>query len=64
MKTSLGQLIRIELINTAKLMLLNDENITEVSYRLGLKKANHFTSFFKHYTNILSSDFISKKYNS
>ncbi len=63
MKTSLGQLIRIELINTAKLMLLDDENITEVSYRLGFKEPNHFTSFFKHYTKILPSDFISKKYN-
>lgn len=63
MNQTLGQLIRIELINTAKLMLLNGESITSVSRQLGFEEPNHFSSFFKHYTNQTPSNFKLKKYN-
>ncbi len=61
MNTSLGQLIRIELLNTAKLMMLQGESISNVAYKLGFEEANHFSSFFKHYLGITPSEF--KKYN-
>ncbi|WP_299891966.1 AraC family transcriptional regulator [uncultured Lacinutrix sp.] len=64
MNTSLGQLIRLELINTAKLMLIEDESITSISRKLGFEEPNHFTSFFKHYSGITPTNFKLKKYNS
>lgn len=64
MSTSLGQLIRLELINTAKLMLIEEESITSISRRLGFEEPNHFSRFFKHYSGITPTDFKSKKYNS
>lgn len=64
MNTSLGQLIRLELINTAKLMLLDDEPITSISNQLGFEEPNHFSRFFKHYSNQTPTDFKLKKYNS
>ncbi len=64
MNTSLGYLIRLELINTAKLMLLDGESITTASRRLGFEEPNHFSRFFKHYAGITPTDFKLKKYNS
>lgn len=64
MNISLGQLIRLELINTAKLMILEGESITSISRRLGFEEANHFSRFFKHYSGITPTDFKLKKYNS
>ena len=64
MNTSLGQLIRLELINTAKLMLLDGVSVTTVSGLLGFEEPNHFSRFFKHYAKITPSEFKSKKYNS
>jgi len=61
MNTSLGQLIRIELLNTAELMIIDGESISNVAYKLGFEEANHFSSFFKHYLGITPSEF--KKYN-
>jgi len=61
MNTSLGQLIRIELLNTAKLMMIEGESISNIAYKLGFEEANHFSSFFKHYLGITPSEF--KKYN-
>jgi len=63
MNASLGQLIRLELINTAKLMLLDGESIFRIAQNLGFEEANHFSRFFKHYSGIRPSDFKSKKYN-
>lgn len=48
---TLGQLIRQEIINTAKLLLQSDLNIKEIAFELGFEEANHFSSFFKHYTS-------------
>lgn len=64
MNVSLGQLIRLELINTAKLMLINGESIVQISQILGFQEPNHFSRFFKHHSGITPSDFKSKKYNS
>lgn len=64
MNTSLGQLIRLELIHTAKLMLLAGENVTAIAAQLGFEEPNHFSSFFKRYSGITPSDFKLKKYNS
>ncbi len=63
MNTSLGQLIRLELVNTAKLMLLTGESIVDISRKLGFQEANHFTRFFKHYSGTTPSQFKTKKYN-
>ncbi len=48
---TLGQLIRQELINTAKFLLQTDIKIKEIAYELGFEEANHFSSFFKHHTS-------------
>ncbi len=63
MNTSLGQLIRLELINTAKLMILEGQSISSISNQLGFEEANHFSSFFKHYAYLSPTEFKSKKYN-
>lgn len=47
---TLGQLIRQELVNTAKVLLQTDIHIKEIAYELGFDEANHFSSFFKHHT--------------
>ena len=64
MNTSLGQLIRLELINTAKLMLIEGESIASISRQLSFEEPNHFSRFFKHYSGITPTDFKLKKYNS
>ena len=64
MNTSLGQLIRLELINTAKLMLIEGESISSISRQLSFEEPNHFSRFFKHYSGITPTDFKLKKYNS
>ena len=58
---SLGQLIRQEIINTAKSLLQQDIKIVEIAYQLGFEEANHFSAFFKHYAGITPSDYINKK---
>lgn len=60
LNTSVGQLIRFELIHTAKSLLCEDIRINELAYHLGFEEANHFSSFFKHYTGQTPSQF--KKY--
>ena len=49
---SVGQLVRQELINTAKTLLQTDVNVKEVAHALGFEEANHFSSFFKHHTSL------------
>jgi AraC-like DNA-binding protein len=48
---TLGQLIRQELINTAKFLLQTDINIKGIAYELDFEEANHFSAFFKHHTS-------------
>ena len=61
---SLGQLIRQEIINTAKTLLTADRDIKSVAYELGFEEANHFSTFFKLHTNQTPSQYKNKKYNS
>ncbi|WP_282085186.1 helix-turn-helix domain-containing protein [Aquimarina algiphila] len=49
MNTSLGQLIRLQIISSAKMMLEENENVKDVAYALGFEEANHFSSFFTNY---------------
>lgn len=62
LQISLGQLIRQQLIQTAKQYLEQGLAIKEVAYKLGFEEANHFTTFFKHYTHISPSEYHHKKY--
>jgi AraC-like DNA-binding protein len=54
---SIGQLIRLEIINTAKVLLEQDININEIAYQLGFEEANHFSTFFKHHTKLTPSQY-------
>jgi len=58
-----GQLIRQEIIKSARTLLEQDENITEVAYLLGFEEPQHFSAFFKHYTSMAPSAFKSEKYH-
>ena len=60
---SLGQLIRHEIIKTAKQYLTAGLKVKEVAYALGFEEANHFSTFFKHYTELSPTEFLLKKYN-
>ncbi len=64
MNTSLGQLIRLELVNSAKLMILEGQSITSISRQLGFEEPNHFSRFFKHYSQLSPTEFKLEKYNS
>ena len=54
---TLGQLIRQELVKTAKVLLHSDIPIKEIAYQLGFEEANHFSTFFKHYANQTPTDY-------
>lgn len=60
LQTSIGQLIRIEIIKTAKQYLDQGQSVKETAYALGFEESNHFSSFFKHYTGSTPSSFIIK----
>ncbi|MEO9483685.1 MAG: AraC family transcriptional regulator [Ekhidna sp.] len=63
LSTSLGQLIREEIVHSAKQMLMSGESVKQVSQALHFEEISHFSSFFKHYTAQSPSDFADKKYN-
>ena len=50
LNVTIGQLIRQQLINTAKILLQTDVTVKSIAYELGFEEANHFSSFFKRYT--------------
>lgn len=52
LNTSVGQLIRAEIIKTAKQYLSQGQKIKEVAFALGFEEANHFSAFFKHHTQL------------
>ncbi len=62
LNASIGQLIRHEIIRTSKEHLLNGEKIKDIAFFLGFEEANHFSTFFKNYTQLTPSAFL-KKYN-
>lgn len=59
--SSLGQLIRSEILQTAKSMLIEEAPIAEIAYRLGFEEPNNFSKFFKHYTGQTPSSYRLKK---
>ena len=63
LNTSLGQLLRSELISSSKLRLAENMPINEIAFQMGFEEPNHFSNFFKHYTGKTPSEFKSKKYN-
>ena len=64
LNTSLGQLIRHELLQTAKSLLVQDYSIIDIAFRLGFEEPNHFSQFFKHYSGLSPSDYKLQKYHS
>ncbi|WP_420387828.1 helix-turn-helix domain-containing protein [Roseivirga sp.] len=63
LQISLGQLIRQQIIKTAKRLLEEQMPITEVAFSLGFEEPNHFSQFFKHYTQFTPSQYLNKKSN-
>ncbi len=63
MNESLGRLIRNEIVNTSKKLLVEETPIKEISIQLGFEEPNHFSAFFKHQTGIKPSEFRKEKYN-
>ncbi len=57
MNDSLGRLIRNELIKTSKKLLKEETPVKEISIKLGFEEPNHFSTFFKHYTGVIPSNF-------
>jgi len=57
MNTSLGQLIRSEIIQSAKMKLSQNEKVKDVAYVLGFEEVSHFSSFFTNYVGIAPSTF-------
>ncbi len=57
MNASLGQLIRSQIILSAKTMLAENESVKNVAYALGFEEANHFSSFFTNYVGVPPSNY-------
>lgn len=57
LNTTVGELIREKLLADAKRQLHSDAPIKDIAFDLGFEEANHFTTYFKHYTNITPTDF-------
>ncbi len=64
LQTTVGQLIRNELLFSAKNMLDQEASVNDVAYALGFEEAQHFSSFFKHYTGNTPSQYRFQKYKS
>ncbi len=62
MDISFSQLLRIQLIKTAKQLLDQGPTIKEVSEALHFEEPNHFSRFFKHYTGLNPSHYQGKMY--
>ena len=57
MNLTLGQLIRIQLIDSAKSMLEQGEIVKEVAFSLGFEEASNFSKFFSKQTGVAPSHF-------
>lgn len=57
LNATVGELIREKLLAEAKRQLRQDKPVKEIAFDLGFEEANHFTTYFKHYTNITPTDF-------
>jgi len=61
MHTSLGKLIRHELINTSKSLLIENNSIQNVAYQLGFEEVSYFSNFFKHQTGVTPTNYKTSK---
>ncbi len=61
MQTTIGQLIRQQIILTAKKHLDEGVPVKDISYLLHFEENNHFSSFFKHYTGQTPTQYQDKK---
>lgn len=52
LQVSLGQLIRHELVQSARKKLLQEDTVKDVALQLGFEEPNHFSAFFKQHTGI------------
>ena len=57
LNTSIGKLIRRELIKTAKVLLENGVTVKEIARQLHFEEPNHFSSFFKLNTNLTPTQY-------
>jgi AraC-like DNA-binding protein len=60
LNSTIGQLIRAEIINSAKLLLQEGRTIKSVSDDLSFEETSHFSAFFKKYTNTTPSQYITQ----
>lgn len=63
LNTTVGQLIRTEIIQDAK-QLLPELSVRETAFELGFSEAHHFSTFFKKYVGVTPSQYKGKKYKS
>lgn len=61
LQISLGQLIRQQLIHSAKDLLAQGEAVKSVAYQLGFEEPHHFSAFFKHQLGTSPSTYQKKK---
>ena len=61
MQITIGQLIRQQIILTAKKHLDTQMSVKEVSHLLSFEDHNNFSSFFKHYTGLTPTAYQNKK---
>lgn len=57
LQLSIGQLIRQEVLKTAKKQLTNQMPIHEIAQLLNFEENNHFSAFFKHYTGMSPTEY-------
>ena len=61
LQISIGQLIRQELVKTAKKYLSENMPVNEVADLLHFEESNHFSAFFKHYSGMTPTAFQNQK---
>lgn len=61
LQISLGQLLRQEVMKTAKKYLADNLPIHEIAFLLHFEESNHFSAFFKHHTGITPSEYQKQK---
>jgi AraC-like DNA-binding protein len=61
LNVSIGQLIRQQIILSAKRMLLQHQSIQDVAFSLGFEEPGHFSNFFKHYTGLSPTKYLQSK---
>lgn len=61
MQVSIGQLIRQQILLTAKKRLDEGVSIKEIAHLLNFEESNHFSAFFKHYAGLTPTQYQERK---